>query len=459
MDFLDNLEHYIGVFVDIVWGPPLLILLLGGGLFFLIYSQFVPFKYFRHAVNILRGKYDDEDDPGDINHYQALAGALAATVGVGNISGVAVAITVGGPGAIFWMWVSAFVGMATKFFTCTLAIMYRGEDSRGNLQGGPMYTIREGMGRAWMPLASFFALAGTIGCFPVFQANQLTQIVRDILLIPNGLASAEDHFMSDLISGFVILFMVSFVILGGVKRIGHVAGRMVPFMVLLYVGSCLSILLIYADRILPTFSLIVTEAFTGVAVQGGTLGALIITGVKRAAYSNEAGIGTAPMMHGAAKTKEPVREGLVAMLGPFIDTLVVCTMTALVVIATGVYKNIGQDIEGVTVTALAFEEGLPGWGSYILLLCIFTFAVTTLFSYAYYGTKCLGFLIGAHNQHIYNFFYLASIIYGSVASVSAALGLIDGLYALMAIPTMTSALYLAPKVMRAANDYFAKLKQ
>ncbi|HCT51224.1 MAG TPA: sodium/alanine symporter, partial [Balneola sp.] len=228
--------------------------------------------------------------------------------------------------------ISAIVGMATKFFTCTLSIMYRGKDSNGDIQGGTMYMIMEGLGKKWKPLAVLFAVAGLFGPLPIFQANQVTQIVRDFVLIPNGLADAANHFNTDLISGIVILAIVSLVIFGGIKRVGKVASKMVPAMVVIYVACVLVIIGINIDMLGSTFALIFTDAFTANSAMGGALGALIVTGVRRAAFSNEAGIGTATLAHGAAKTKEPVREGLVAMMGPFIDTLVVCTMTALAIL-------------------------------------------------------------------------------------------------------------------------------
>lgn len=267
-----------------MWGTPLVVLLVGGGLYFLIYSRFIPYRYFWHAIEVLRGKYDDPDDPGDISHFEALASALAATVGMGNISGVAVAIAVGGPGAVFWMWVSAIVGMATKFFTCTLSVMYRGYDSDGHLQGGTMYIITEGLGQKWKPLAGLFAVAGLFGPLPIFQANQVTQIVRDFLLIPNGISDPNNHFNTDLISGLVILAVVSLVIFGGIKRIGKVASKMVPVMVVIYVGSVAYILLVHIDVLGEYLMLIITDAFTANSVMGGAVGALIITGVRRAAF-------------------------------------------------------------------------------------------------------------------------------------------------------------------------------
>lgn len=439
-----------------MWGTPLVVLLVGGGLYFLFYSRFIPYRYFLHAIEVLRGKYDDPNDPGDISHFEALASALAATVGMGNISGVAVAIAVGGPGAVFWMWISAIVGMATKFFTCTLSVMYRGYDSEGHLQGGTMYIITEGLGKKWKPMATLFAVAGLFGPLPIFQANQVTQIVRDFLLIPNGISDPNNHFNTDLISGLIILAVVSLVIFGGIKRIGKVASKMVPAMVVIYVGSVVYILLVHMDVLGEYLILIVTDAFTANSVMGGAVGALIITGVRRAAFSNEAGIGTATLAHGAAKTKEPVREGLVAMMGPFIDTLVVCTMTALAILVTGVWTS--GDVNGISLTASAFQEAMGPIGVYVLMLCVLIFAFSSLFTYSYYSTKCLGFLAGAHRQKYFNYFYAAAIIFGAVATIDAVLNFTDGMFALMAIPTMTAAILLSPKVMNAAQDYFGRMK-
>lgn len=439
-----------------MWGTPLVILLVGGGLYFLFYSRFIPYRYFLHAIEVLRGKYDDPNDPGDISHFEALASALAATVGMGNISGVAVAIAVGGPGAVFWMWVSAIVGMATKFFTCTLSVMYRGYDSEGHLQGGTMYIITEGLGQKWKPMAALFAVAGLFGPLPIFQANQVTQIVRDFLLIPNGISDPNNHFNTDLISGLIILAVVSLVVFGGIKRIGKVASKMVPAMVLIYVVSVVYILMVHIDVLGEYLRLIVTDAFTANSVMGGAVGALIITGVRRAAFSNEAGIGTATLAHGAAKTKEPVREGLVAMMGPFIDTLVVCTMTALAILVTGVWTS--GDVNGISLTASAFQKAMGPTGVYVLMLCVLIFAFSSLFTYSYYSTKCLGFLAGAHRQKYFNYFYAAAIIFGAVATIDAVLNFTDGMFALMAIPTMTAAILLSPKVMNAAQDYFGRMK-
>jgi len=451
---LEFLERATAAFSSFMWGYPLLILLIGGGAFFLIYSRLLPFRYFRHAIQVLTGKFDNPDEPGQINHYQALSTALSATIGMGNVSGVAVAIATGGPGAIFWMWVSAVLGVATKFFTCTLAVMYRGYDDRGEIQGGPMYVIVEGLGRRWRPLAVFFSLACMIGVLPVFQANQYTQAIRDVVLVDMGI---EGGFMTNFITAIVLVTVTSMVIFGGIKRIGKVAGSLVPLMTLLYVIAVLYIIISHPSQILPSLHLIVTDAFSGNAVLGGALGALIINGIKRGTFSNEAGLGTAPLAHGAAKTNQPIREGLVAMLGPVIDTIIICTMTALVIIVTGVWQN--SDKDGITLTAEAFEVGIPGFGHYILILCITIFSTTTMFAFPYYGVKCFSFIFGTRYQNYYNYFYIISIVLGATASLSIIINLIDGVYALMSIPTMISALLLSPRVKKAAKAYFNQLKR
>ena len=437
-----------------MWGPFLLILLVFGGLFFTVYCRFIPFRYFKHGLDILRGKYDNDDDPGEINHFQALSAALAGTVGMGNISGVAVAIHMGGPGALFWMWVSAFVGMSTKFFTCTLAILYRGKDDAGELQGGPMYVIREGLGQKFKPLAVLFCMAGTIGCLPMFQANQLTQFIRDSVYLPLGLFSS-DPFLGNIVTGILIAILVAGVIFGGIKRIGLVAGRIVPLMVLIYLLGGLGILFKNLDQIGSIINLVFSDAFTGNAVVGGVVGEVIRQGIRRAVFSNEAGLGTEVMAHGAAKTKEPVREGLVAMLGPFIDTILVCSITAFAILVSGVWND--PSLNGVTMTAKAFSQELGMVGDLILFFAVFSFSITTMFGQSYYGAKCTGFLLGSHLKEKYNWFYVLSTILGATVSISIVINLIDGMYAIMAIPTMVSTILLAPKVMTETRRYFSTL--
>ena len=451
---LENIGQLIIKISDGIWGTPILILLLGGGLYFLIYSRLAPLRYIGHALQILTGKYDDPNEPGQLRHYQALSTALAGTVGMGNVSGVAVAITMGGPGAIFWMWVSALLGVSTKFFTCSLAVMFRGKDSAGEIQGGPMYYITEGLGKNWKPVAIFFSIVGMIGVSPLFQANQLTQMIRDVILIPNNF---EASFQSDLITGIIISIITGIVIIGGIKRIGNVTGRVVPFMVVVYVITVLYIIFSDTSQIIPAFKTILHDAFTGDAVLGGSLGAIIIVGVRRAAFSNEAGLGTAPMAHGAAKTSEPIREGLVAMLGPIIDTIIICTMTALAIIITNSW--IESSADGITLTANAFDVAIPIYGKYILTACVTFFAMSTLFAFPYYGTKCLGFVAGAKYGHIYNYIFVVVIIIGAVSNLQIIIGLIDIAFALMAFPTVIATILLSPHVRRAAKDYFTRLKQ
>ncbi|WP_432279810.1 alanine/glycine:cation symporter family protein [Patiriisocius hiemis] len=456
---LENIDRFISEMSSLAWGLPLLILLIGGGLYLLIRVRFLPFLYIGHAINVLRGKYDNPNDDGEITHFQALTTALSATVGMGNISGVAVAITIGGPGAVFWMWVSAVIGMSTKFFTASLSVMYRGKDSNGQLQGGPMYFITEGLGKHWKPLAVFFSICGLVGALPVFNVNQLTQAFNDIILVPSGVTIS---FTSNLIVGFILVGITSVVILGGLSRISKTASKLVPAMVVLYFVMVLLILATNFENVPKYFSMIFTDAFSasfykGDSFLGGVVGGLILLGIKRGAFSNEAGIGTAPMAHGAAKTKEPIREGLVAMLGPAIDTLIVCTLTALAILATGVWQS--TEANGVSLTANAFEEGVPAIGKYALMLCVAVFSISSLFSYSYYGTKCMSFLFGAKHKEKYNYIYIVSIIIGATTSLSMMINLIDTFFALMAIPTMISTIILAPRVVKKAREYFSSLKK
>lgn len=453
---MTQIEAAIAAYVNFMWGLPLVILLVGGGFFFMLHSRLRHFRYFRHSFDLLRGKFNDDSDSigGDISHFLALATALAGTMGLGNITGVAVALTVGGPGAIFWMWVTAIVGISTKFYTATLAIMYRGIDDAGRLQGGPMYIIREGLAKKWLPLAWLFAAAGMVGTLPVFQVNQLVQIIRDTVAIPNGLTAADSHFNFDLILGIVLAVIAFSITVGNVKRVSAVAGKMVPAMVIFYFAVTAALLVSHIEQVPSMLLLIVTDAFSGQAVSGGVIGTVILIGVQRGAFSNEAGIGTESLAHGAAKTNEPAREGLVAMVGPIADTLIVCTCTALTLLVTGVWKGGAQ---GVTMAAEAYEQVFPGFGAYLLLIMVFVLSMTTVLTYWYYGSKCMGFLFGAHREKYYLWAYMLLIVAGSVVSLDIVINLLDGAYATMAIPTMVSTLLLAPKVKAVAKSYFARL--
>ena len=454
---MEDLESLTAAFAELAWGPWLLALLLGGGWYFLLYSRLLPFRYLWHALKILSGRYDNPRDTGQITHFQALSSALGGTIGMGNISGVAIAIQTGGPGAIFWMWLCALTGIATKFFTCTLSIQFRGPDSRGTIQGGPMYTIVHGLGRDWKPLGSFFAVCALAGTLPMFQVNQLTQILRDTVAVPMGLLTGpSDAWQFNLAVGIAVACLTGAVVIGGIPRIGLVASQLVPTMVVVYLGAAVYILVTHFPEIPDMFLLIVKDAFTGQAVAGGAVGFVVVTGIRRSAFSNEAGIGTEALAHGAARTDEPVREGLVAMLGPLIDTLIVCSATALIILSTGSWQ--ATESSGVTVTALAFEQGLPGIGTQLLVLCVVFFATSTILTNGYYGEKSLGFLIGAGHQHVYKYIFLTAIIAGAVSSLTAVVNFIDAMFALMAIPTMTSALLLSPRVMQEARRYFRSLE-
>jgi len=449
-----------------VW-TPILFLLIFGGLFFFLYSGFIQYKYFGHAIAILRGKYNNPNDPGQINAYEALSTALASTVGMGNIAGVAAAISLGGPGALFWMWVTAFVGMSTNFFTSTLSVMFRGKDQAGEIQGGPMYVIREALGKRWYPLAVLFCLCSMVGCLPIFQANQLTQVIVDIGLSSTSLGEGSftignfEFSLAKFFIGIILTAIASIVILGGIQRIGKWAGKMVPIMIVLYFFTVVTILMFHYQEIPHYFYLIFSDAFSahhyhGEPALGGIVGGLIVAGVRRASFSNEAGIGTAPLALGASKSTEPIREGLVSMLSPAIDTLIVCTLTALAILVTGVWQT--SEANGVTLTAMAFRHTLPMFGDKLLLLCAFFFALTSLFSYSYYGSKSMAFLVGPRGVKWYSYLYLATIILGAVLSMQDVMNIIDIAYALMSLPTMISGFILAPKVMKEAHRYFKALR-
>ncbi|MCO1335734.1 alanine:cation symporter family protein [Microbulbifer sp. OS29] len=456
MSLFHMIDQTLQAFAKFVWGPPLLVLLVGGGLALLIYSRGRPYRHLGHSVGLLSGRYDDPNDPGQVNHSQALSTALSGTLGLGNIAGVAIAITVGGPGAIFWMWVTALVGVATKFYTATLAVMFRGRDATGELQGGPMYVIREGLGKRWMPMAVLFAVAGLCGMLPVFQSNQTTQLLRESFAEPLGWVAPGGSFAFDFAIGSLIAIASAYVIAGRIQRIGKFSARVVPGMVVFYLGMTLVVIAIFWEQVPEAFALIFSDALSGQAIAGGTLGTVISVGVSQGAFSNEAGIGTESLAHGAAKTREPVREGVVAMLGPIVDTLAICTCTALVILLTGAWQQ-GEDVAGVTLTAQAFSQVFGQFGPILLLIMVLPLAFSTIVTCWYYGMKCYVFLFRGRWQGLYTGLYMLLIIVGAVASLSTVNSIIIGMYAVMAIPTMVSTLLLAKHVNRAAHDYFSRM--
>ena len=454
---MEIINNFFAELSNFLWGNfGVANLVIGGGVFFLIYSKLTPFRYFKHAFEILLGKHDDPDDEGQISHFQALSTALSSTVGIGNIAGVAVAISLGGPGALFWMWISAIVGMATKFFTCSLGIMYRGYDSDNVLQGGPMYVIEQGMGKKFKFLSYWFSIAGLVGCLSLLQANQLTQIMSDYVAKSFEI---EKSFNLNLTIGIVIALIVSLVIFGGLSRIAEVASKIVPFMVIIYLLSGLFIVLSNATLIPSIFSNIFSSAFNGSSVAGGFAGTAIVIsqGFRRAAFSNEAGMGTEVMAIGASKNNQPIKSGLVAMIGPLIDTIIVCTITGLVILLSSEW--IEGSYSGVSLTQKSFSNYLGLAGDYILIFSVATFTLSTMFGYSYYGCKCASYLFGTNSKFYYRIFYILTLVIGSVLSLDLAVNIVDAMFALMAFPTMISALYLAPNIKKEANRYFASIKE
>ena len=434
----------------------MLVLLLGGGLFLALYSRLRPYRYFRHAIDITRGKYDKEGATGEVSHLQALSAAIASTVGLGNISGVAIAVYLGGPGVIFWIWMVAILGMAIKYYSCSLAVMFRGVDSNGVAQGGPMYYMTKGLGRIGIPLAVFYALMGMIGYLAIFQANQFTQTFMVVVNPNETLIDLGSAFAWKAIVGLVLAAITATVIFGGVQKIAQVATRVVGPMVGFYLLAVAAVLFMNFDAIGPSFGLIFKEAFNlNTAVSGGLWG-VIILGARRAMFSNEAGLGSAPMYHGQSKTDEPVQEGLVAMLGPFIDTIVVCTLTALVILISGAHLE--AETNGILMTLIAFKKTLFGWGDVLLMIAVTSFALSTILTYSYYGVKSLSYLTNARIAKGFNYFYIITIVIAAVASVDLVVNLMDLAYSLMLIPNMIAVLWLAPHVNRSAKDYFERYK-
>ncbi len=446
----EQLEVWSVAFADAVWGLPMVALLLGGGAFFLIISRALPYRHLGHGFAVMSGRYDTPDEQGELSHFQALAAALSNTMGLGNIGGVALAIVAGGPGAVFWMWMSAVVGIATKFFTCSLGVMYRGLDSEGNLQGGPMYVIREALPRSFYPLAVLFSAAGMIGTLPMFQANQLTALIGQTVF--DGAPPAWSGFAT----GIILAVLVGVVIFGGLPRVAKVAVRSLPAMVVVYVTMTLYVVLTHITEVPALLWLIVSEAFNPTAVGGGFIGIMLI-GVSRGVFSNEAGVGTEVMAHGAARTNEPIREGMVATLGPIFDTLLICTCTALVILLASDWQSPG-DLSGITLTANAVQTEMGTPGLLALAFVALILSTTTMFTGWYFGAKCFGFLVGAEKQAYFRWFFIATVIFGASVSVDVVFNVISGSYGLMALPTMVSTIILAPRVMVAARDYFSRMQ-
>ncbi len=457
----ENFGKHIADIADVVCSYPLFFLLIGGGLYLFISSGAVSIRRLPASIRELRSK-QGHGQHGQISSTQALLSVVAATIGLGNIAGVAIALVVGGPGAIFWMWVSALVGMATKYHEGALAVMYKGKDDQGNPRGGTMHIIEQGLGRKWTPLARFFAIAGMFGTLCIMNANQLTEAFMTTFTTPESVEASS--FLSAvgsavslsnaqayrLLFGCAVAVVVSLVIFGGIKRIANVASVLVPFMVGVYFLMVLYIILTNLHAVPSVFARIFSEAFNLQAGFGAFAGIAII-GARRAALVNDAGIGTATIMHGSSRNNNPVREGLVAMLGPAIDSGLVCTLTAVAILLCG---NIDvEGVKGLEVAMRAFGNAIPG-GTYMLMFIVICFALSSMFSYSYYGTSCATYLFGARRGRWFTYFFVATLVIFAIVPLEAAVGMCDLFYALMAIPTMISVILLSGRVRKATRDFF-----
>jgi len=444
--------------------PMIVAWLILGAIFFTIYMGFINFRGFKHAIDVVRGRYDNPDDAGEVTHFQALTTALSATVGLGNIASVAIAIVIGGPGATFWMILAGLLGMSTKFVECTLGVKYRKIDIFGQVSGGPMYYLYMGMknrGMKWLGaiLAVVFALlaiGGSFGGGNMFQANQAFAQFRTIY------PSVGDY---GWVFGTVLALMVGLVIIGGIKSIAKVTDKIVPFMAALYVGTALIIIFMNIDQTGAAFRLIFEGAFSPAAMKGGFIGVLIV-GFQRASFSNEAGAGSAAIAHSAVKTEEPVSEGFVALLEPFVDTVVICTMTALVIIFTGSYLN-PDGLEGAELTSQAFGTVFT-WFPYLLVIAIFLFAFSTMISWSYYGLKSFDYLFGGMSEkwfgsrkyaaNLYRVLFLIFIVIGSSSTMGAVTDFSDMMILSMGLPNILGLIIMAPEVRRDLKDYLARVK-
>ena len=448
---MDILTEFTGKVAGMLWNNGLtMLILVGTGLYLTIKLRFIQITGFRHSINLIRGKYTNKDDPGEVSHFQALSTALSATVGTGNIAGVATAISLGGPGALFWMWVTAFVGMATKFTESTLALKFREINDQGEVSGGPMYTLLHGlkMKRTAM-LFAVFALIASFGIGNLVQANSVVDGLSFIW------PELRDY---GWLIGVIMAMMVGMVILGGVKRIAKVASTIVPFMAMTYIFSAFIVLMMNVEQIPQALHTIFNSALNVSAVGAAAVGEAIRWGVARGLFSNEAGLGSSPMAHAAAKTKEPVREGLVAMMEPFIDTLVVCSMTGLVIVITGAYLTADAETVGAALTAYAFSQSIGDSGAMIVGFGLMLFAFSTMIAWSYYGDRSARFLFGEQAVKPYRVIYTVLIVVGAAVPLQLVWNIADITTILMALPNLLAIFLLSALVKKIKDDYFAKLK-
>ena len=426
------------------WGPVMLVLLLGTGLYLSIGLRFLTLRNIPRAFALLLAG-GEGSGRGDISPFSALMTSLSATIGTGNIAGVATAIVLGGPGALFWMWITALVGMATKYAEAVCAVRFREQDAAGNYSGGPMYYIRNGLHKRWHWLAWAFAIFGTLAGFGIantVQSNSVSQVLQDSFAVP------------PLATGLVLMMLVAAVILGGVRRIARVASWLVPFMALTYVLMGLIVLALHITAVPAALAVIVESAFSGSAAAGGFAGATVWAairfGVARGVFSNEAGLGSAPIAHAAARTDQPVQQGMIAMLGTFVDTLVVCTVTGLVIVIMDVLPS---GVSGASLTSMAFAGGMPG-GEYVVTLGLCLFAFTTMIGWSFYGERCAVFLFGVRASMPFQLLWVAAIPIGTLIELELVWLIADTLNAFMAIPNLIALLLLAPLVFRISREYF-----
>ncbi|MEW8278016.1 MAG: sodium:alanine symporter family protein [Candidatus Thiodiazotropha sp.] len=448
---MDSVTELIEWLNGIVWGPLMLVLILGTGLFLMVGLKLMPLARLGYGFRMLwRGR--EGLGEGEISPFNALMTSLSATIGTGNIAGVATAIAIGGPGAIFWMWCTALVGMATKYAEALLAVRYREVDDNGNHVGGPMYYIKNGLDAKWAWLGTLFAIFGALAGFGIGNTVQANSVA-------NALSANEGLQIAPWVTGLVMAILAALVLIGGIRRIAEVAGKLVPFMAVAYLLSGFVVLVLYAGAIPNALALIVSEAFTPTAATGGFAGAAVwLTiqfGVARGIFSNEAGLGSAPIAHAAAATDNPVRQGSVAMLGTFIDTIIVCSITGLAIVVTGAWTS-GETSSALS--SLAFETALPGIGSYVVSLGLAVFAFTTILGWSVYGERCVEYLFGIRSITPFRVAWILMIPLGAVAQefLNFVWLVADTLNALMAIPNLIALLLLSPVVFALTRDYFSQ---
>jgi len=475
VDFITGIDNIFGIFVGYIatvlfykiFGFPLIVLiLLIGAITFTFYFKFINIRGFLHSIDIIKGKYDNPDDTGQISHFQALTSALSATIGLGNIAGVAVAVSLGGPGAVFWMMFIAIFSMTAKFVSATLAQLYRIVHDDGSVSGGPMYYLEHGLsertddgwiinksgykslGKVLGILYAIFIIGGAFGGGNMFQANQSYELVGSLTGIPSW------------IYGIVLMGLVAAVIMGGIERIGKTTEKIVPTMVILYVTASLFIIFMNLDKLPGVITSIFSQAFTPSATYGGFMGVIVI-GIKRAVFSNEGGVGSAAIAHSAAKTDEPVREGIVAMIGPFIDTIVICFMTASVILITADQNPLinAEGIKGAELTSAAFGSAIS-WFPYILAIVVFLFSYSTMISWYYYGEKGWKYLSSADSSLIiYKTIFLCCVFIGSISSLSNVIDFSDMMILSCAVPNIIGAFFLLPKLKTHLNDYWSRYQE